>query len=438
MVPRRRAWVLLRAALVWLTLSACNQSLFDSHGDDHAGGGGGDAGGTDVSVPTACPAPCIADAATAFDGTADGDDGHWRYVGDQRDHTWAEMTAFGGAMTGKADNRIERCADRPSADACAGVTHALLVTTSGAANASDPAVEYTITTARVVQLALHAHVSATGAEHRIRLYRNSREDVLFTAVTAPGATGAQVITVDAVPGDRFLVAIEPTTPQGGSVALQFFLADADMTFPSTCRLALGFSAPDITGATIDDLCGGSFTSLFNTTPTPPLLVAGPFREQGMAVHVEPGYYLHGSGPLGGGDTTIQFWIQNEPSNAGLAAVFSNVDEATFSGIAVEFDDTRGLELEAAVVGQTNPVAYTTQHITFPSPGKWHFVRIVHAGGTVTFCVDGARVTSLPLRNPAASPLAPTLGRNGPWSPSNDLIGAFDDLRVFSGTLPCDP
>lgn len=32
---------------------------------------------------------------------------------------------------------------------------------------------------------------------------------------------------------------------------------------------------------------------------------------------------------------------------------------------------------------------------------------------------------------------PYLGRNRTWTPSNDVTGSLDDLRVFSGALPCN-
>src|SRR5690606_31269169 len=103
--------------------------------------------------------------------------------------------------------------------ACGELRGALLVDSSGAS--PDPAIEYESPDARVIQLALRAHV--TGGPHRVRLYRNSREDVLFTAAAAPGAAVAHTITLDALPGDRFLVAIEPGDPAGGTAAVHLFV-----------------------------------------------------------------------------------------------------------------------------------------------------------------------------------------------------------------------
>ena len=72
--------------------TGCKQSLFDSHGDDGTGDGGGGGGG-DGAIPQSCPAPCVGDGGGDFDGTAMGSDGHWRYVEDAKNHTWAPMTA---------------------------------------------------------------------------------------------------------------------------------------------------------------------------------------------------------------------------------------------------------------------------------------------------------------------------------------------------------
>jgi hypothetical protein len=436
-----RAHAVLLGLQLLVAAAGCNQSLFDAHGaggGSGSGGGSGDAGsgGADSGGPDGCPSACLADAAAAFDGTIDGSDDHWRYLGDQRDHTWAPMLPSGNAMVGKADNRIARCADNASAAACVDLPGALLVTSSGMAAASDPAIEYTAAAARVVRLTLTAHVPGDGADHRIRLYRNSREDVLFTAPAAPSATVTHAITVDALPGDRFLVALEPTTARGGPVALRFFVSDPGQSFPATCQLAVGFADRDIVGATVDDLCRGALTSIFNTSPTPPLLITGPFPFHGMGVHVEPGYYLVDSAPLAAPAATIQFWVQNDDPTI-KAVVFSDIDENNASGVAIQFNNVSGPKLEATVIATTSPLAYTAQRIDFASPDKWHFVRVVHTAGTATFCVDGARVASLPLRTAAAPGIAPYLGRNGPWNPPNELIGAIDDLRVFSDALPCE-
>jgi Concanavalin A-like lectin/glucanases superfamily len=417
------------AALV--AMSGCRESLFD------ANGGGQPGGDRDGSVSESCPATCIADAAAAFDGSVDGADDRWRYVNDRRNRSWTAMTPVSGGMAGDAENRIERCRDKPSAAAC-NTRDALLVTSSGNSSTSDPAIEYTSADARVVQLTLRVNVPASGSEQRVRLYRNSREDVLFTQLAAPGAPVAHALTLDALPGDRFVVAIEPIA-QGGTAAVQLFVNDVGKAFPSTCQLAVGFADADVVNAAVDDLCGGAMTSILNMTPMTPVLADGPFPQHGMGAYLEPGFFLSETRALPGGDATFQLWAQPQLSADQRGVVFSDIDEITGRGHRIQLVLSLGLQLEAAVVGGTSPVTYTSQRVDLATPNtnRWYFLRVVHAGGTVSFCVDGARVMSLPLPATSGAGGSPHLGRNGPWFPQNELTGVIDDVRVFSTALPCE-
>jgi hypothetical protein len=414
--------VVVLGVLGMLVLSGCGRLRFDPPSD---------------GVPELCPETCIADAAAAFDGTSDGADSRWRYVGDRRDRTWQPMAAVSNIMVGESENRIERCADKPQAKACRALPGALLITSSGASNASDPAIAYVASEARVVRLSLHVHVPGDGVAHRIRLYRNSREDVLFTTSSSPGATVAYTITLDALPGDRFVVALEAQDVRGSAAALHLFVSDSGTAFPSSCELALGFSDPDIVGTAIDDRCGGAFASLLGTAPVSPALIDGPFAEHGMGIYLESDLHLAGPRPFLRDASTIQFWVRMETMMFVKATVFSDIDENSARGLLIQVDATSGFQLEAAVVTATDPVTYASQRIAFANPTTWHFVRVVRADGLITFCLDGARVTSLPLPGSTAPGLAPTLGRNGPWNPRNEMVGSIDDIRVFSTALPCD-
>jgi hypothetical protein len=416
----RHAVVLIVAAL--LAVSGCGRLLFDA--------------ADDVS-PGTCPAGCIADAAAAFDGSVDGADGRWRYVGDRRDHTWEPMVAVANAMVGDLDNRIERCADRPLASACLALPGALLVTSSGTSSATDPAIEYVVPGARVVELALRVHVPGDGVEHRVRLYRNSREDVLFTASAAPGSTVEHAITLDAIPGDRLVVALEARGALGSATAVHLFVSDAGQAFPSSCELAVGFSDLDITGAAVDDLCRGALTSIINAQPAAPSLTAGPFAYHAKGVYLEPTLPLEGSRSLVRAASTVQFWVRLEATTYLKSVAFSDIDEGNGGGLAIQFDGASGLQLEAAVVTSTNPVAYTSRRVGFPSPTSWHFVRVVHADDVVTFCIDGTRVASMPLPASGGPGSIPYLGKNATWAPPNEFIGSLDDVRVFSTALPCN-
>ncbi len=417
-----------------LAVSGCSESLFGAAHDNR----GGD--GSDGSVPDTCSAPCIADAAANFDGTINGSSDRWGYLDDNRDHTWTAMTAAGKAMVGAVNNRIERCADQPSAPACQGSPSALLVTSSGTSSKADPALLYTADRAQVLQFVLHVSVPGGGVPHRVRLYRNSREDSLYTSTASPGATVAQAVTIDALAGDRFLVALEPTGAQGGAAALEFFVSDAKQTFPMTCQLALTFADPTIGTSTVDNLCGAGFTYILDTQPTAPVLIAGPYNQEGNALYFEHPYYLVGSQALGGGDRTIQFWVHDQAPTAPRAWIFSDVDETTARGLGIRFTNPSGssssIKLEAAVVTATNPVMYTAQGIDVTAPLSWHFVRVVHAGSMVTFCLDGTRIASAPLLTPSAPGRVPAFSRNN-LTAVDDFSGNLDDVRIFSGALPCN-
>jgi len=434
--------MMMRALVVLLAVSGCSESLFGAHGNLDGGIGSGSDGGDAAPVPDTCAAPCLADATANFDGTVDGTNDRWSYVDDNRNRTWAPMTPVAGAMIGAVNNRIERCTDKPSAAACTGLPDALLVTSSGASSKADPAVVYTSPDARVIQLVLHANIPSGSVAHRVRLYRNSREDVLFTAIAAPGATAANTITVDALAGDRFLVALEPTGSLGGTAALTFFIIDANKTFPSTCQLALTFADPTVGTATVANLCGAGFTYILDTQPTAPVLSPmGPYNEEGNGLYFEHPYYLVGSQALAGGDRTVQFWVQNLAPTGQTSWVFSDIDETTARGLGIRFTNPSGsnssFNLEAAVVTATAPVAYASQGIAISSAIAWHFVRVVHAGGMVTICLDGTQMKSAPLPTPTAPGRTPALARNN-LTAVDDFNGNVDDVRIFSGTLPCNP
>jgi concanavalin A-like lectin/glucanase superfamily protein len=434
--------MLLRALVVLLAVSGCSESLFGTNGNPDGGSSSGSDSGDAAPVPDTCSAPCLADATANFDGTVDGTNDRWSYFDDNRDRTWTAMTPVAGAMIGAVNNRIERCADKPSATACTGLPGALLVTSSGTSSKADPALVYTSLDAHVIQLVLHVNIPSDSVAHRVRLYRNSREDVLFTTTTAPGATAANTITVDALAGDRFLVALEPTGSQGGTAAVTFFIIDANKTFPSACQLALTFADPTVGTTTVANLCGAGFTYLLDTQPTAPVLTPmGPYKEEANGLHFEHPYYLVGSQALDGGDRTVQFWVQNQAPTALSAWAFSDVDETTGRGLGIRFANpsmsNASIKLEAAVVNATSPVTYAFQGIDISSPLSWHFVRIIHAGGMVTFCLDGTQIKRAPLPTPAAPGRVPALGRNN-LSSADDLSAEIDDVRIFSGTLPCNP
>ena len=403
--------------LVALLLAGCNESLFGVH---HVVPG--DAAvpldvPPDVDVPGVCSAPCVADAAAEFDGTPGGMGGHWRYLDDTRSpqRTWTVMAVNGGEMMGAGTNRITTCALHRDAAACAALPGALLVSSTGVTSGADPAIELTSPTGQVIQLTLHAYLPA-GANQTIRLYRNSREDVLFTGLATAGTPLDHAVTLDALPGDRFLVAVAPTGDGAADVGLQLFASTVGKAFPSTCQLALRFDTAPIADSTSDLTCVVKrvFTHLDDKGLRAMLTLSGPpFAELVSALSNPGGTYLHSLDPMGpldySGDVTVQLWANLKTFvNAGAASVFSDLDAT--GGLAISV-------LPAGTISVTTP-STTTSLVEaagpYPDPSAWHFIRVVRTAGNLRVCVDGSLAGTMDaslVRLPASLP--PNFGKDLP-------------------------
>jgi len=447
--------VALCAVLSFAGLAGCNQSLFDAHGAVDGGGGGGS---DSTVVPATCPAPCLADAAGDFDGTAGGKTMLWRYLDDHRDRTWAPMTVSATMMTG-ADpaNHITTCTAHPDAPACKALPGALLVSSAGATSAADPALEFTATTNQVLQLSLHAFVPG-GANQAIRIYRNSREDVLFTGIANVGTAFDQAVTLDALAGDRFLVAVAPAGLGATDVGLHVFVSATGASFPSSCQIAMTFSAA--AGNTVDNLCGNDFThSLYNnntdtSSDTPPTLAAGPFPELGKAADFpstsNPSIaYFHSMGTLDKShDITVQFWVKFRTfvDTFDSAWLFSDLDLNNTGGLGVaivqpvDAMSPPTLDVTTCTVATQTTLKFADAITTYPNDGSWQFVRIVHTGGNVYVCLNGTRKANVAVApGLLQSTFPPYLGKNVVWTPAGAFFdGELDDVRVLTGALPCDP
>ena len=57
-----------------------------------------------------------------------------------------------------------------------------------------------------------------------------------------------------------------------------------------------------------------------------------------------------------------------------------------------YDDNGALRLESGTCTSPDPLAFAVSTASWQN-GGWHFVRVVHSGGMVTLCVDGARASS---------------------------------------------
>jgi len=434
-----RSWLVVAALLG----TGCKQSLFDSKGEPDGGGGGPDG----LVVPSTCPAPCIADAAADFDGTPGGMGMRWRYVDDSRMRAWVDMTASGDGGFVGADpmNTIHTCAGSAAAT-CSALPGALRISTAGATSAADPALGYTVTANQNIQLSVLARVPSGAKPQTIRLYRNSREDVLFTGVAMPDVTLAKAIVVDALAGDRFYVAVAPDMLGAADVALHFFISETGAVFPSTCQVAATFEVAGA-GNTIANECGATGTLTAEnysvTGSVPPVLAAGPFPELGQSADfVNDKYYDSVTTLDKTRDTTVQLWVRQDafvdPTYA--AFLFSDIDLDAGGGLGIDIYDDSGPHLEVFTATSPNPpFGIVNVLASYPDDHAWHFVRAAQAGGTVSVCLDGKKLGELAApAGSLASGRAPYLGRNVVWTPSGAFLdGAIDDFRVFDEALPCE-
>ncbi|HWO25787.1 MAG TPA: LamG-like jellyroll fold domain-containing protein [Kofleriaceae bacterium] len=428
--------------------AGCGQSLFDAHGDRarrDAGTGDDDAS---IPVPVMCPDECVGDAAADFDEAVS----PWRYLEEGPSHQWLEMAQNGAERSGLSDmrNTIRQCRSDGTAAACKELPDALLVTAAGESGAFYPAVElkFTGAQAQVLHLIIRAHVpEGSGAQH-IRLYRNGREDVLYSARGVKGATVAREVIVDALPGDRFLASVEPAGTDGGSAALQFFVSKQGERFPSTCLLAASFETA--AGAVIEDLCTNRDLT-FKTSagaPTMPMLpsIGGAFLEQGNFIRIPEGNYMQVADSqalvLARNDSlTIQFWVRvTRISTAGQGFLFSDLDGDLGGGVMLSIDDLPGptLVVSGAVAVSQTSSTITTSSTGAPPLGQWFFVRLIDTPSQLRVCVDGSQRMTHTVTPDRTQTIYPAhLGREAFSAGTPLLDGSIDDLRVLSGALPCD-
>lgn len=425
--------VLTRLGLVGALVfgAACNQSLFDNSSDGTESPDG---------TPEQCDTSCLADAASDFNGTAGGANQRWRYLEDHRNRTWTAMTPGDRTMTGAdAANRITTCAAHRTA-ACDVLSGALLVSSAGATSAADPAIELTAPAAQVIKLSLRAYLPS-GPDQTIRLYRNSREDVLFTGVATAGKTLAQTMTVDALARDRFLVAMTPAAQGASDVAIQFFASSAGTVFPASCQLAVGFGGA--TGNTVTDLCRGASLTFYNDTgvATPVALEGDPFAQTAAAASITGGTYFQSPQTIPQNTAlTVQLWIRQRSviDTFETAWAFSDLDLDQTGGLGIGIATDPAMLVATTCTDAGDPLNFADATTPWPAGGDWHFVRVVQTGGNLNLCVDGQRKASVPVSDgQLKTTFPPYLGKNVKWLPVGEFFdGNIDDVRVFTGALPC--
>lgn len=436
--------MVLRALATFALVAGCGQSLFDNHVGDGTGGDGGNGSG-DGMVASSCPGGCIGDAAADVGGGRVG----WRYVEDARNRTWVAMAEAGGSYTGAVSpNAIRTCAATPMAPSCVALPGALLVTTAGMTTAADPALEFTVPTAQVVTLTARVFVPSGQPAQLVRVYRNSREDVLFTAIAMGGSLFERDITLDALAGERLLLAIAPSGIGAADVGVHLYINATGAAFPTTCTLAVDFASA--AGNTVGNACGGAATyyDYDLTSPDddiPPKLAAGPYTELGTAADIPLTEYYVGANVISrSGDSTTQLWVRHDafdPSYSYNAYPFSDMDLDNGGGIAMSMFETNSLTRGLGIYTcQGSPCTEVGVDFSYPNDANWHFVRVVHSSGEVHLCIDGKRVAGS-LAVPAGKlqgTYEPRFGRNVKWLTAGAYFdGAVDDIRAFSTALPCE-
>ena len=422
--------------------AACSQSPFDSHGDPPGttdGGGNHADSGPAAGTPLTCPAPCLADAAGDFDGSARGTGMRWRYLDDHRDRTWAAMTAGATQQGGDPAVHIAACAAHPASPACVGLPGALLLSSGGKPSAVEPAIELTHPSAQVIKLTLAAYTESTG-QPIVRLYRNSREDLVYAAPLTGGAVLFQPVTLDALAGDRFLVSIGGDA--AADVAVHLFASGTEVAFPSSCQLALQFGGAS--GNTVDNLCGDDLThEREGDTPTPPVAATGPYAELAHATDLTPDYFFVSAKAMLdlSPDVTVQLWVKQRGFVDDYSSwPLSTLDLNATGGLGIEINQVnKYLDISTCTSAATGNLKFADALTPYPDDGLWHFIRVTHRGPTVYVCIDGTRRTTMDVPAGKLATTIPTyIGRNAFWSPQGAFTDAqLADIRVLSTALPCD-
>jgi hypothetical protein len=422
-------------ALVLIT--GCSESLFATQ----ASGGPGD------PVHETCPAGCLADAAADL---ATGSVG-WQFLEDHRNRTWSSLAASSDprVLQGREPgNQVTSCAARPTAAACRTLPGALLVSSAGASAGADPAIAVTLTSSRVVQLTVLVFV-AEGKDQTIRLYRNSREDALDTATASAGSVLRRELTLTALPGDRFVVAIAPVGAGASEVGVHMFVSPRN-DVPSDCQLALRFDA--VTGDQTPELCGGRTYSHLRymspgiSSPAPIVTGAAPFAALEEAIKVSPDHYLITTTPVltWSAGMTVQLWVQltAQPVIGQPAWLFSDLDRDDGAGLGIFVIGDPGNsqpQLVAQELTPGSPSVFRDLPAALPGDGAWQFVRVVRTERRLTMCVNGNRVASVDreVALTTRTLVLPGLGRDPGANALPHLDAKLDDVRAITGALPCE-
>ena len=138
--------------------------------------------------------------------------------------------------------------------------------------------------------------------------------------------------------------------------------------------------------------------------------------------------------------TVQLWARHDTLGLARQYVFSTLDKNVGGGLAIPIFDASGGKI--LVTSSTKATQEDVgEFVPYPfSPGGWHFIRVVGANDKVDVCLDGKWLVNFGYPTADLVSTYPVhLGRNVVWGPDGAFLdGGIDDVRVFSGALPCEP
>jgi hypothetical protein len=275
------------------------------------------------------------------------------------------------------------------------------------------------------------------APQEIRVYRNTRADLLYHSIVDPGEETPLDLSIDVLAGDRLYIAVsESLAGEREPVAIAAQLSPAGRF----CPFALRFD--EVTTPALLEECGGrTYTARRITSSSVgsvirPMTVPSVIAPHGTAIRFNKGdYLLPGEGSLDySGSVSVQWWMRfPEPGEFAL-----NDETVVFS----DTDDTGALGLDVVVStdGRVKPL-FDGESSLFVSLSdhEWHHFRFVRdADANMMYvCRDGHYIASryLPATNVTSNHL-PYIGHDGgllaPY-----FNGVLDDIRVVYRALPCE-
>jgi hypothetical protein len=164
-------------------------------------------------------------------------------------------------------------------------------------------------------------------------------------------------------------------------------------------------------------------------------------EQGQAIMLPPEGYVQDTKALidYSGDVTVQFWfLLKQFGGINSASLFSDQDVAQSGGLGIFLvpGTSPTIHVEA---GDPSTASFTAISGPYLGLNTWQFMRVVRSRGNLSLCLQGDRLatSSTSTQNPVTNQ-GVFLGLNTDPTIPGVFEGLFDDVRVITDALPCDP